>query len=117
MRKYLTPQNIAIAVLSIAVIVLIVILSQPKPKVVDNSAAVGILRAQLEQAQIQNAQLKKEGEESRKADSVRLANYEARIWKDHQTIQQLKAKRDEKITRIDSPSFDSDSIRGAFSDF
>lgn len=115
-RKYLTKSNVAVVVALIAITALIIILFSRSPK---KQADEGIkaLQAQNKALQDQLEQIKRDGEtvarmveESRREDSIKIATYEARIWKDYQTIENLKKKRDERIKDIGSAS-DSELLR------
>lgn len=115
-KQYLTVKNIVMAVMAIAIIFLIVTVFKKSPEVVENSTAIEILKNQNSTLEKQLKELEQQSAAQRKWDSTLIKTYETRIYNDFKTIEQLKKKLSEKVNHINDPSFDSDSIRGAFSD-
>lgn len=108
MNKYLTTKNIAIAVAVVCGIAFFILLFS-RPKVKDYSEAMKILKAQNEQLkkQLQDQQreydaIQLQTQEAIREDSLKIAKYEQRVLSDYYTIQNLKKKRDEKISVIDT---------------
>ena len=101
-KQYLTAKNIIIVVMAVAIIILLFSVFKKKPEPVGHSGTITLLQEQIKILEAQNEDLKKKGDEQQAKDSALIKNYESRIWKDYQTIQQLKQKKDEKVIHIDT---------------
>lgn len=100
------PKNIVMVIMAICLIILLFVVFKKKPEVINNSEAITILQEQNAILTRQNEALRKQADDQRRTDSVLIRKYEDRIYKDYRTIEELKNKRDEKNTVIDTAGND-----------
>ena len=114
-KPHLTVENIVMVTMAICILILLFVVFKKKPEPVDHSGTITLLQEQIKILEVQNEGLKNKAADLWQKDSAIIKQYEDRIMSDYLTIRELKKRANEQIDNITAPSFDSDSIRGAFS--
>jgi hypothetical protein len=111
MKKYLTPINIAFAVLALGLIITVVVIFFPSHK---NDEKLQLLQQQQKDLKQITQQLQHNDDENRKRDSLLFEAFLQNTASREVQLSNTKTSANEKIDHINSPSFNNDSIRRAF---
>jgi preprotein translocase subunit SecF len=112
MKKYLTEGNLIIALLVLGIGILVIVVFFPSKK---NSEELQLLKGQQHQIEDLRKQLQQADVENRSRDSILLDAYIRNAASREASLQKSKQTANEKIDHINSPGFNNDSIRRAFS--